>query len=153
MVILLVIIIILLRLPYVIIIILVIVILLIIIVLRLPYDPEIGRKLLSPPELLKRQPVFSHWNQNHGNFPIQNLQFQHFVCSITFCSSCQWWGCPGSSRTTRRRRWRRWARSCTSSSWVWSTSSRDPAEWCLGFWYYQSQLTPCTNKYILKLPD
>ena len=88
-VILLVIIIILLRLPYdhhhsV------IVILLIIILLRLPYDPEIGRKLLSPPELLKRQPVFSHWNQNHRNFPIQNLQFQHFVCSITFCSSCQW---------------------------------------------------------------
>ena len=79
-VILLVIIIILLRLPHMIIIviliiILVIVILLIIIVLRLPYDPEIGRKLLSPPELLKRQPVFSHRNQNHGNFPIQNLQF------------------------------------------------------------------------------
>ena len=26
---------------------------------RLPYDPQAGRELLSPPELLKRQPVRS----------------------------------------------------------------------------------------------
>ena len=64
---------------------------------RLPYDPELGRKLLSPPELLKRQPVSKH-----------KIKATFSQVTSALCSSCLWWGCQESSLTRRRRRWRRW---------------------------------------------
>ena len=46
---------------------------------RLPYDPELGRKLLSPPELLKRQPVSKiYYQEDHRHIFTSNF------CSLQF---------------------------------------------------------------------
>ena len=48
-------------------------------ILRLPYDPELGRKLLSPPELLKRQPVSKTYYQKDDRHI-----FTSNFCSLQF---------------------------------------------------------------------
>ena len=55
---------------------------------RLPYDPQAGRELLSPPELLKRQPVGSK-PALPGVGHITRLETAALSSILTGCATCQ----------------------------------------------------------------